>query len=73
MRLINERLEDEDEGVHFSAGFTSGQYYPPERREAHVRAALERLKNKQAGNLSLPEDTKYDFGWSETDEKKERV
>ena len=65
-RLINERLDNPKDAE--GAGFTSGQYYPPKRREAHMRAALERLGNRQAGNLSLPEDTKYNFGWSETDE-----
>ena len=65
-RLINEHLED-DEGVGYGAGFTSGQYYPHENREAHVRAALERLKNRKAGRLTLPEGTEDIYGWSGTD------
>jgi|TARA_R110000824_G_scaffold316632_2_gene503904 alkanesulfonate monooxygenase SsuD/methylene tetrahydromethanopterin reductase-like flavin-dependent oxidoreductase (luciferase family) len=62
-RLINEHLED-----YGGAGFTSGQYHPHENREAHVRAALERLKERQAGRLTLPEGKEGVYGWSETDE-----
>ncbi len=69
-RLINEHLEEdgeEDWGVGYGAGPTSGQYYPHENREAHVRAALERLKNRKAGRLTLPKGTEDIYGWSGTD------
>ena len=62
-RLINEYLDD---GA-FGAGFTSGQYYPYDKREAHVRAALERLKSRQAGKLALTGDEEDIYGWSGTD------
>tara|TARA_R100000388_G_scaffold2745_1_gene3641 strand:+ start:2185 stop:2808 length:624 start_codon:yes stop_codon:yes gene_type:complete len=65
VRLINEYLDEW--GGAGSAGFTSGQYYPPEMREKHIEEALERLKNRQAGRLTLPEGTEDIYGWSRTD------
>jgi hypothetical protein len=63
--LIQEYL-DEWGGAN-SAGFTSGQYYPPQMRERHIQGALERLENKQAGFLKLPKEVEDRYGWSKTD------
>ena len=54
-----------------NAGFTSGQYHPIEMRERHIKESLERLKNKQAGLLSLPKEVEDIYGWSKTDKKAE--
>lgn len=65
--LIQEYIGDGS----YETGFTSGQYHPYEAREAHVNSALERLKNRQSGVLSLPKDKEHLYGWSETDNKGE--
>jgi len=64
-RLINERLDNPKDAE--GAGFTSGQYYPGKIQEIHARAALERLKTRQAGRLTLPEHSEHIYGWSGTD------
>jgi len=67
--LIEEYLDEWGGAGH--AGFTSGQYYPPEMREKHIQRALERLENKQAGMLELPKEVEDRYGWSKTDKKSE--
>ena len=64
-KLIQEYLDEW--GGAGSAGFTSGQYYPVEMREKHVKEALERLRNRQAGKLTLNDSERDIYGWSETD------
>ncbi len=67
-KLIQEYLDEWGGAGH--AGFTSGQYYPPQMREKHIQGALERLKNKQAGLLELPKDVEGNYGWSKTDKER---
>jgi len=64
-KLIQEYLDEW--GGAGNAGFTSGQYYPVRMREKHIEEALERLRNRQAGKLTLNDSERDIYGWSETD------
>ena len=68
-KLIEEYLDEW--GGASNAGWTSGAYYPTDMRNQHVKEALERLENKQAGMLELPKDVEDRYGWSKTDNKSE--